>query len=73
MSENPKRAWLKIELDLEAFTYAITGSVANINISLALADHLKREIEAQAAATRAPRREGVKPYAWVPPFKVRPE
>jgi hypothetical protein len=70
MSENPKRAYLQIEMDLETFKVAITGAVPDVNISLSLATLLYEKVKAQWRAQDAPQSARVNPYTLVPPFKA---
>lgn len=73
MSENHKRAWLRIEFDLETFKTAITGAVPDENLSLSLATLLYETVKGQWAAQNAPKSSSVLPASFLPPFKVRPE
>jgi len=73
MSENPKRAYLRIDLDLETFKTAITGSVPDVNISLSLASILYEAVKGQWQAQNPARAPHVLPASFLPPFKARPE
>jgi hypothetical protein len=73
MSENPKRAYLRVEMDLETFVYAVTGDVPNINISLSLATTLYETVKAQWRAVHAPKTSAVVPASFLPAFRGKPE
>ena len=73
MSENSKRAWLHVALDLETFVYVVTGEVPNINISLAMSEHLARVVRAQWKQTQGRDAGRILPGNFLPPFKARPE
>jgi hypothetical protein len=73
MADNPKHAWLKIQMDLETYKTAITGAVPDVNIELALAIILQRYVEARWTERQTGKSSAVLPAHFVPPFKARPD
>ena len=73
MSENPKRAWLHIQWDLETFVYQVTGEVPNINISLAMSEHLARVVRDQWEQAQGLDAKRILPGSFLRAFKAGPE